>query len=182
MLASRYSAAKLRTVDAALELFTRHGITGTSLQMIADKLGVTKAAIYHQFPTKDAIVVAVVEVHLVPIEDALLTAERVGPTPEAREDLLSAIIDTVVRNRFMLTTLQSDPALFRVLADHDESRHLWVRLFTFLLGDQLDNPERVRAAVLSAAIGAVAHPFVRDLDDQELATELLVITRRLIAD
>src|SRR5262245_61648465 len=53
-----YSAAQLRIIDAALELFTRHGVGGTSLQMIADALGVTKAAVYHQFKTKEEIVVA----------------------------------------------------------------------------------------------------------------------------
>lgn len=148
--------------------------------MIADALGITKAAVYHQFPTKDAIVVAVIEVNLVPIEQALEVAEATGLTDDARETLLASVIEAVVGNRFMLSTLQADPALFRVLAEHETSRHLWVRLFSFLLGDDLDAHERVRAAVLSAAIGAVAHPFVRDLDDDQLAVELLGITRRLV--
>lgn len=179
-LAGRYSETKLRTVDVALDLFSTHGVAGTSLQMIADALGVTKAAIYHQFPTKDAIVVAVVEVKLVPIEAAIVTAELVGPTLAAREALLAQVIDAVVGNRFMLSTMQSDPALFRVLAEHESSRHLWVRLFSFLVGDDLDAHGRVRAAVLSAAIGAVAHPFVLGLEDDELAADLLAITRRLV--
>ena len=33
-----------RIIDAALELFAEHGVGGTSLQMIADRVGVTKAA------------------------------------------------------------------------------------------------------------------------------------------
>ena len=65
------SAAQTRVVTAALGLFARHGVNGTSLQMIADELGVTKAAIYHQFPTKDEIVIAAVEVELVKVEAAL---------------------------------------------------------------------------------------------------------------
>ncbi|MCK5753751.1 MAG: helix-turn-helix transcriptional regulator, partial [Mycobacterium sp.] len=36
-----------RLTAAAVELFTRHSFAGTSLQMIADELGFTKAAIYH---------------------------------------------------------------------------------------------------------------------------------------
>jgi AcrR family transcriptional regulator len=32
-------------LDAALDLFAEHG--GTSLQMIADAIGITKAAVYH---------------------------------------------------------------------------------------------------------------------------------------
>ena len=83
--ASRYSAAQRRTVDVALELFARHGVGGTSLQMIADSLEVTKAAVYHQFHTKDAIVLAVLETHLQPLEAALADAEAAGGTLRARE-------------------------------------------------------------------------------------------------
>ena len=58
------SAAQLRVITAALELFTRHGVGGTSLQMIADEIGVTKAAVYHQYRTKDEIVLAAAESEL----------------------------------------------------------------------------------------------------------------------
>src|SRR5262249_40185299 len=53
-----HSAAQTRIIEAALDLFAEHGIGGTSLQMIADALGVTKAAVYHQYNTKDEIVLA----------------------------------------------------------------------------------------------------------------------------
>ena len=59
----RLSAPDTRTrlLETALELFTRHGVEGTSLQMIADALGVTKAAVYYHFKTKDEITEAVTE-------------------------------------------------------------------------------------------------------------------------
>ena len=75
-----YSAAQTRTITTALELFGDHGVSGTSLQMIADALGVTKAAVYHQFPTKDEIVLAVAEVELRRLETALDAAEAEGST------------------------------------------------------------------------------------------------------
>ena len=46
-------------LDAALALFADNGVSGTSLQMIADAVGITKAAVYHQFRTKEQIVLAV---------------------------------------------------------------------------------------------------------------------------
>jgi predicted enzyme related to lactoylglutathione lyase len=52
----------------------------------------------------------------------------------------------------------------------------WTRLFSVLVGDDLGAKARVRAAVLSSAIGAVAHPFVIDLDDDTLRDELLQVT------
>src|SRR6187401_438599 len=121
-LAARYSPAQRRTVDVALELFAVRGVGGTSLQMIADALGVTKAAVYHQFPTKEAIVLGVIDVKLQPIEVALEEADSAGGTAEARKLLLERFIDMVVRDR-QVVTLQSDPMIVRLLAEHEASRH-----------------------------------------------------------
>jgi AcrR family transcriptional regulator len=56
----RRTAAQTRILSAALDLFADHGVSGTSLQMIADAVGVTKAAVYHKFKTKEEVVIAVV--------------------------------------------------------------------------------------------------------------------------
>ncbi|MFL6206668.1 MAG: TetR/AcrR family transcriptional regulator [Acidimicrobiales bacterium] len=178
--AARYSPAQRRTIDVALQLFAAHGVGGTSLQMIADDVGVTKAAIYHQFSTKEAIVLGVIDVKLQPLEDAIEAAESAALTRAAREAVLVRVVDTVVANRRALGPLQNDPVLFRLLGEHEPSRRLWVRLFSELLGDDRGAQARVRAAVLSAAIGAAAHPFVEDLEDDTLRHELLQITHALV--
>jgi AcrR family transcriptional regulator len=177
--AERYSPAQLRTVAAALDLFADHGFGGTSLQMIADSLGVTKAAVYHQFRTKEAIAAAVMEVELAQLEGAIEDAEADG-TDEAREVLLEQVVESAVHRRRAVGTLQNDPFLVRFLNDDEPARMLWVRLFALLLNDPRDQQARVNAAVLSAAIGSVAHPFVADLDNETLRTELLRATRGII--
>lgn len=45
-----------RIQQVALELFTEHGYDKTSLREIAERLGVTKAALYYHFRSKDDIV------------------------------------------------------------------------------------------------------------------------------
>jgi AcrR family transcriptional regulator len=178
--AGRYRAAQRRTIAAALELFAEHGVGGTSFQMIADQVGVTKAAIYHQFKSKEAIAVAVMEVELAGLEAALEEADAEGGSLEARELLLSRVVDAAVQRRRAISTLQNDPVLVRFLGNDEQSQRLWARIFTTLLGEELDAEGRVRAAVLSAAIGSVAHAYVVDLDQETLRTELLRTTRRLI--
>ncbi|SAI39863.1 TetR family transcriptional regulator [Bordetella ansorpii] len=42
-------------IDVARRLFARHGYQGTSLNMIAAEVGVSKAALYHHFPDKDTL-------------------------------------------------------------------------------------------------------------------------------
>jgi AcrR family transcriptional regulator len=178
--AARYSPAQVRTIDAALQLFAQHGVGGTSLQMIADEVGVTKAAIYHQFSAKEAIVLGVIDVTVQPLEAALERAEAEDLSQEARDEMLARVIEVVVANRHALGTLQNDAVLFRLLGEHEPSRRLWARLYADLLGDDLGTQARVRAAVLSAAIGSAAHPFVTDLDDDILRKELFDVARRLI--
>ena len=78
------SAAQARIIDAARELFAAHGVGGTSLQMIADAIGVSKAAVYHQYRTKEEIVVAAAEAELADVEAAVALAEaraRRDPRP-----------------------------------------------------------------------------------------------------
>lgn len=179
-LAARYSAAQLRTVEVALGLFAEHGVGGTSLQMIADALGVTKAAVYHQFQTKDAIVLAVVEVQLQPVEAFLAGIRGRERERSARHELLDALLDFVVSNRRSLSTLQSDPVLFRLLSEYGPSLDLWTEVFDVLLGGATGDEALVRSAVVSAAIGTVAYPFVVDLDDDVLRAELGALLRGLV--
>src|SRR6476660_7536017 len=84
-----YTAAQTRIIEAALVLFSEHGISGTSLQMIADAVGVTKAAVYHQYNAKDEIVLAVAEVVLAGLEAALNVAEAERSRARAREVLIA---------------------------------------------------------------------------------------------
>jgi AcrR family transcriptional regulator len=179
-LASQYSQTKRRTIDVAYGLFAEHGVGGTSLQMIADELGVTKAAIYHQFATKDAIIVAALEVQLEPVEELLERAEASDPGLARREELLAALIELVVANRRSLSTLQSEPVLFRLLAEYPPSLEMWTRLFAVLIGDGIEADSQLRGPVLSAALGTVAYPFVIDLADDVLRDELLRMARHIL--
>jgi AcrR family transcriptional regulator len=48
-------------LDIALELFAARGIRGTSIAAIAARFGITDGAILHHFPTKNALIEAVLE-------------------------------------------------------------------------------------------------------------------------
>src|SRR5262245_58432721 len=108
-----YTAAQTRIIEAALALFAEHGIGGTSLQMIADAIGVTKAAVYHQYPTKDEIVLEVAQVVLAGLEAAVRAAAAEPSRARAREVLITAMIDLAVQRRRMAGVLQRDPVMLR---------------------------------------------------------------------
>jgi AcrR family transcriptional regulator len=175
----QHSAARTRVLDAALDLFAAHGVSGTSLQMIADHVGITKAAVYHQFRTKDNVVLAVTERELGRLVPALEEAEAHGDWPQARDQLLVHVIDMAVRDRRLVRTLQFDPVVVRLLAEHEPFQRFMQRLYRVLLGEGEDGP--LEGAMLSGAISSgVMHPLVADVDDDTLRTKLTDISRRLL--
>src|SRR6516225_9264826 len=95
----RPTAAQSRIIAAALGLFAQHGVGGTSLQMIADQIGVTKAAVYHQYNTKDEIIRAVADAELQRLEDVLDRADAEEDFATARDRALAGIIDLAVSRR-----------------------------------------------------------------------------------
>ena len=176
-----YTPAQTRVIEAALVLFGAHGISGTSLQMIADAIGVTKAAVYHQYNTKDEIVLAVAEVVLAGLEAAVAAAEAERSRSRAREVLIARMIDLAVEARGMAGVLQRDPVMLRFLEEHEPFRHVMERVNRVLMGGASDPRARVEAATLAAAIaGAVIHPLVLDLDDDTLRSQLLKQARKLL--
>jgi len=176
-----YTAAQARIIDAALVLFAEHGISGTSLQMIADAIGVTKAAVYHQYNTKDEIVVAVAQVVLARLEAAVTAAEAEESRSRARGVLIAEMIDLAVERRQMASVLQRDPVMLRFLEEHEPFRHVMARVNRLLMAGASDTRARVQAAMLASAIaGTVIHPLVLDLDDESLRSQLLKLAQKLL--
>jgi AcrR family transcriptional regulator len=175
------SAPQMRTLHAALELFAEHGVGATSYQMIADAIGVTKGAIYHQFKTKDEIIIAVAEMELARLEDAVEAAEAIDDPKESRELLLERVIDHAVEHRRAANTLQFDPVIVNLLSDHQPFHRFVERLYGMLVGDAPGPDAQVRLAALTCVVGGtVAHPLVAKVDDDTLREQMLSMVRRLI--
>jgi AcrR family transcriptional regulator len=175
------TAAQTRVLDAALKLIAERGVSGTSLQMIADAMGVTKAAVYRQFKTKDEIVIAITERELGQIEDAVEAAEAERHGLLAREVLLDRMIDQAVDRRGVVSALQFDPVIIRLQAEYEPFQRFIERLYAALLGTEAGVEARLHAAMLSSAISvAVMHPLLADIDGQTLRVQLKEMTRRML--
>ena len=175
---SRYSGVKPRTIEVALGLFTEYGVDGTTLQMIADELGVTKAAVYHQFRTKDEIVLAGAEASLARLEVVLDGADDAA---DPLDHLLSGLIDLSIDQRRMINLLQNDPVMSRLLGQHERYGQLTQRLFRGLTQNLSRGDSRVPVAIVMAAIGgAVTSPLLDEGDHDELRRGLLDLARRLL--
>jgi len=154
---------RTRLIEAAIDLFTRHSFAGTSLQMIADELGFTKAAIYHHFRTREQLLAAVIEPMLDELRAVVESAET-KRTPHARaEHMLSGYAALAVRNRGLVAVLATDPSVATVLTDRAEWGKLILRQLA-LLADVDPGP----AGEFKAALESTGVPL-HDAGDLETA-------------
>ena len=175
------TAAQTRVMDAALKLIAERGVSGTSLQMIADEMGVTKAAVYRQFKTKEEIVIAITEREMSNLEETLEAAEAEGHPLRAREILLDRMIEQAIDRRGDFSVPMFDPVIIRLQAEYQPFQQFIERLYAALLGTEAGVEARFHAAMLSSAISvSVMHPLLADVDGQVLRAQLNQMMRRMI--
>lgn len=108
----RGETAREEILDAAAELFTSHGYTGTSTRMIADAVGIRQASMYHYFSTKDDILATLLETTVIsPLERARHLLTEDGPALERLLDLARFDVTQLATSRWNLGALYLLPEL-----------------------------------------------------------------------
>ncbi|MGC0419819.1 TetR/AcrR family transcriptional regulator [Embleya sp. AB8] len=97
-----------RVRETALTLFADKTYGATTLQDIADAMGVTKAALYYYFRTKDEILADLVEPTAEALEAILDRAEGQAGSPAATRELLLAMGELYAADRRLLAVLLFD--------------------------------------------------------------------------
>jgi AcrR family transcriptional regulator len=177
-----------RILDVALELFLEQGYEKTSLREIADRLGVTKAALYYHFASKEDILL---ELHLrlhalgrdiLDRFDVLDDEEIVRSWP----GLLDEFIDRVIANRELFLLHQRNQSAIEQLSQNErhqaENEDIQQRFRRFLANDGLPLEARVRmacslGAIFSALMG-VGGVF-GDVPDEEIVRYVRAAVRDL---
>ncbi len=146
--------------------------------MIADEIGVTKAAVYHQYNAKEEIVRAVAEAEVDRLEAVLDAAEAEGTASRVRDAAISGIIELAVTRRREVSGLLNDPIIGRLYAKNSHVLKVLDRLNRLLMGPNAGPDSKVATAMLTAAIsGATIHPLVVGGDDEMLRTQLERLAR-----
>ena len=172
---------RARVTVAALELFARRGVSGTSLKDIADHLGVTKAAVYYQFRSKEDIVLAVVEDAFSDLRGFLTEAEAERDPRAATDRALVGLVDLMIAHRQAIAALVLDPEVARIMEGHPELSALTDRLSALLVGPDGGLSRRVAASVVGSGLAhAGMDPDLADLPDDVLRRELLAVGRAVL--
>ena len=167
-----------RMLDVAMALISRHGFAGTSLQMIADELGFTKAAIYYHFRSRDQLLVALMEPILQQIRQVVDAAES-QRTPRTQMDaMVKGFAGVVAKNRSLAAVMVFDPGVHRVLQLQPDWGDLIARQLALLM--QLDSGATgvIKATALLTGLAGAATGAPVDIDEHVLIEELSEIGRR----
>jgi AcrR family transcriptional regulator len=179
----RRGETRERILVTALALFAENGVHGTSLQQIADRLGVAKATVYHQFATKEALIQAVVQPAVDTLAALLAEAEPVLDRDEQVEMLLRGLVDLVINGRELSAVTHGDPGVAGVLGSNPVLRVHGERVLGLLLGPDPSPSRRVAVSMFNAGLMlSGTDPVVAGLPDAELRQELLAGARRLLAE
>ncbi|MDI3287467.1 TetR/AcrR family transcriptional regulator [Polyangium sp. 15x6] len=172
-----------RLLATALKLFGEHGMEGTSMQMIADDLGVTKAALYYHFKSKDEIAEAVVAPALQEMDQILDEARTKRSRGAQIDHALAGFVDLIVRERTLVGLFNSDPGLQRLINRTLQARDedLKTKLRTVFAGADASLADAITVHVMSAglAMAGGAREFAA-VDDDSLRQHLLDAGRRLL--
>ncbi|HXW33473.1 MAG TPA: TetR/AcrR family transcriptional regulator [Acidimicrobiales bacterium] len=126
-----------RILDVALDLFTEKGFDSTSLREIAEKLGVTKAALYYHFASKDDILMAL-HMRLHEFGKEALT-KMTGDQPVTRElwgVLLDKLMSQMLTQRTIFLMHERNQAALEKLhrkeheAEHDDLQTQFRKVLT----------------------------------------------------
>ena len=106
------SDTRQRIQEVARELFLQQGVQRTSLQDIADKLGITKPALYYHFSSREELVRSIV----VPLidEGERFVADQENRGDASARELLEGYFDFFYRHREDLTLVLAE---WTMLAD-----------------------------------------------------------------
>lgn len=164
-----------RILETARQLFAEHGYDATSLQSIADTLGITKANVYYYFRTKAAILEAITEASQTRLAEIFDQAEELADREERVEFVIDAWVDLVLLQH---SITQSDPSLRRQPKIATAMDALSRRGLQVVFGDEPTIDEQV-AYYLVSDLGPLMSRLP-DLPAEELAAAIKRACRRLL--
>jgi AcrR family transcriptional regulator len=174
--------------QVALELFAEQGYEKTSLREIAERLGVTKAALYYHFKSKEDIVHSFTDDYFGEIDDLLDWAKDQPRDEAAQREILDRYVGIVLAGSEVFRFLEQNRAAVQSMHSSDAGKERFARfrgrldaLVDVLAGPDAPLRDRVRASAAVLSVSATCLFYLQQVDDPdklraivlEMATDLL---------
>ncbi len=167
-----------RIQSVALELFAEQGYDKTSLREIAERLNVTKAALYYHFKSKEDIVTSLVEDYFGEIDQLVAWGSTQPKTPASRAEVLRRYYGIVASAGEVFKMLHHNQASVNHLAAAKNRSELFRERMDALVGvlteadPPLDSQLRAAMALASVSFGCMFYSERAEDPDKLRATVL----------
>ncbi|MGW9079579.1 TetR/AcrR family transcriptional regulator [Streptomyces kronopolitis] len=170
-----------RIQDVALELFSEQGYEKTSLREIAEKLEVTKAALYYHFKTKEDIVISLFQDLTRPIDDLIAWAGEQPRTLETKQEVIRRYSEALRSAEPLFRFMQENQAAVRELSIGERFKERMLTLCDLLKepDSQLADQVRCVTALFSMHAGMFAMQHVEG-DPEEKRKAILEVATELV--
>jgi AcrR family transcriptional regulator len=173
---------KIRSV--ALELFAERGYDATSLREIAERLGVTKAALYYHFKSKEDIVASLFEDAQHEVGKIIEWGEQQPRTLETRQEVIRRYAEMTHGQLSGLMRFMQDnrTAIRDVKIEHD-LRERFLRLAQLVTDPEATLAVQLRARLAFFALNA-GNFILRDSDvtEEERDDAILTVALDLVSN
>ncbi|MCG6497221.1 TetR/AcrR family transcriptional regulator [Kitasatospora sp. A2-31] len=161
------SDTRARIIAVALELFSEQGYEQTSLREIADRLGVTKAALYYHFKTKDDIVHGIVEGMAAPIDETIAWGRTQPWSPGLRDELIRRFAAGMSERAPLLRFFHENQPALRDSPAGLEFRDRMIAMVRLVHGPDATFEDRLRAAMSLFTINSALFLLKQDVTECE---------------
>jgi AcrR family transcriptional regulator len=125
-------ARRLQLIDTALDVFAAKGLEAATVKDLSDAAGVAQGLLYHYFPSKEALLEAVLERHyFLPEIRRILSADRHRPAAEVLLEVARGFARMLDENRSVMQLMLREAPSNPLIAERIErSRREGTRLLT----------------------------------------------------
>ena len=155
-------STKGRILDAALTLFAENGYDGTSVEQIANIVGIKAPSLYKHYKGKEDILNALIDSAETWYEEMFGSENNIGEVPQSREEFIKVTMERI-------SFTMRDPIIrkTRILLVQEQFRN--ERISEATTRHQLDGIQRMYAKIIE---GMMDEGIVKSDDSDLLAAEL----------
>ncbi|MFJ6937329.1 TetR/AcrR family transcriptional regulator [Streptomyces sp. NPDC101132] len=178
----RRGNTRQRIQDVALELFAEQGYEKTSLREIAERLEVTKAALYYHFKTKEEILISIFEDLTRPIDELIAWAGEQPRTLETKRELLRRYSDALCTGSQLYRFMQENQASLRELSIGETVKRRMFEMVELLRQPDAPTVDQVRcvSALFTLHAGMMFMQHIEKGDSEETRRAALEVAVDLI--
>ncbi|MFD9879859.1 TetR/AcrR family transcriptional regulator [Streptomyces alboflavus] len=179
----RRGDTRQRIQDVALELFAEQGYEKTSLREIAERLDVTKAALYYHFKTKEDILTSIFDDLTRPIDELIAWGKEQPRTLETKRAILTRYSEILTDAAPLFRFMQENQATMRDLKTGESFKDRMLQLLDILSHDDPSVPMTAQVRCFSALFTMHGGMFVlkgNDGDPEEKRKAILEVAIDLV--